>query len=624
VSDDRPDLAVAPPASPRDPRPDAPLDTTRIRRFPIGARVLGLAALGALVVVAVVLAAVLGSAAVDGASDRRDDLSLAGFLNSQATAHLHELHALVVGPDARGGTSGADVEVLVRQIDATAPRIARLVGSNAFELERRASSADTREVEAARALVAVAEGASDDAEVVEEQRAFEAAARAHDRLDGAIAARRDRQADHVGTLRTRAFTVVVVVAAVGLGLLVAATRVVARSITLPLRNLGRAMRRFGDGDLRSRGAEAPDEVGTLARSFNVAASATAERLRDLTARAERGTQLRIIAEALDLALDEGDVHRIVEHAMGIIAPGRPMELLMSAPDSSALHQVAVNPNGGAPNCPVEDTTACPAIRRAAALTFEEPDAINSCPMLRERPSGPCSAVCVPVNAGGTLVGVLHATGLPGDPPPQAVRDQMITLAAQTGARIGSMRTLESTRVEATTDGLTGLANRRMLNATLADLLRTSTPFVLVVADLDHFKSLNDTYGHETGDRALQLFAQVLQGNVRGRDLVARYGGEEFVLVYPEMNVRLSMEVLERIRAALAQSVAETGIPPFTASFGVTHSSVGADIDTIIRVADAGLLMAKDLGRDRIVYSDADLAAEVFSGRGEDRPPDPDR
>jgi PleD family two-component response regulator len=85
-----------------------------------------------------------------------------------------------------------------------------------------------------------------------------------------------------------------------------------------------------------------------------------------------------------------------------------------------------------------------------------------------------------------------------------------------------------------------------------------------------------------------------------------------------------MEVLERIRAALAQSVAETGIPPFTASFGVTHSSVGADIDTIIRVADAGLLMAKDLGRDRIVYSDADLAAEVFSGRGEDRPPDPDR
>jgi diguanylate cyclase (GGDEF)-like protein len=624
VSDDRPDLAVAPTASPREPRPDAPLDTTRIRRFPIGARVFGLAALGTFVVAALVLAAVLGAAAVASASDRRDDLSLAGFLNSQATAHLHELHALVVGPDARGGTSGADVEVLVRQIDAAAPRIARLVGSSAFELERRASSADTREVEAARALVAVAEGAPDGPEAAEEQRAFDAATRAHDRLDTAIAARRDRQADHVDTLRTRAITIVAVVAAVGVLLVVAAARMVARSITLPLRNLGRAMRRFGDGDLRSRGAEAPDEVGTLARSFNVTASAAAERLRDLTARAERGTQLRIIAEALDLALDEGDVHRIVEHAMGIIAPGRPMELLMSAPDSTTLHQVAVNPNGGAPNCPVEDTTACPAIRRAAALTFEEPDAINSCPMLRDRPSGPCSAVCVPVNAGGTLVGVLHATGPPGDPPPPAVRDQMITLAAQTGARIGSMRTLESSRVEATTDGLTGLANRRMLNATLADLLRTSTPFVLVVADLDHFKSLNDTYGHETGDRALQLFAQVLQGNVRGRDLVARYGGEEFVLVYPEMNVRLSMEVLERIRAALAESVAETGIPSFTASFGVTHSSVGADIDTIIRVADAGLLMAKDLGRDRIVYSDADLAAEVFSGRGEDRPPDPDR
>jgi diguanylate cyclase (GGDEF)-like protein len=230
-------------------------------------------------------------------------------------------------------------------------------------------------------------------------------------------------------------------------------------------------------------------------------------------------------------------------------------------------------------------------------------------------------VCVPINAGGVLVGVLHATGPVGEPPGPATTDQLVTLASQTGARIGSMRTLESSRVEATTDGLTGVANRRMLNATLADLLRTSTPFVLVVADLDRFKALNDTYGHEVGDRALQLFAQVLQGNVRGRDLVARYGGEEFVLVYPEMNVSMSMEVLERIRGALAGAVAETDLPPFTASFGVTHSSVGTDVDSIVRIADAGLLMAKDLGRDRVVYSDAELAAEIFSNRADDRPPE---
>jgi len=310
------------------------------------------------------------------------------------------------------------------------------------------------------------------------------------------------------------------------------------------------------------------------------------------------------------------VHRIVEHAMGIIAPGRPVELLVNESGSSALHRVASNPNGGAPSCPVEDTSGCAAIRRARTMTFESPDAINSCPMLRGRPGGPCSAVCVPINAGGTLVGVMHATGEVGEPPPPPTADQLMTLASQAGARIGSMRTLDASRVEASTDGLTGVANRRMLATTLGDLLRTSTPFVLVVADLDRFKDLNDTYGHEAGDRALQLFAEVLSSNVRGRDLVARFGGEEFVLVYPEMNVRTGMEVLERIRAALAEAVASAAIPPFTASFGFTHSSSGVDVDSIIRIADAGLLLAKDLGRDRVVFADAELAAEIFAERRE--------
>jgi diguanylate cyclase (GGDEF)-like protein len=98
--------------------------------------------------------------------------------------------------------------------------------------------------------------------------------------------------------------------------------------------------------------------------------------------------------------------------------------------------------------------------------------------------------------------------------------------------------------------------------------------------------------------------------------VARFGGEEFVLVYPEMNVRTGMEVLERIRAALADAVKLTAIPAFTASFGFTHSSSGVDVDSIIRIADAGLLMAKDLGRDRVVFADAELAAEIFAERRE--------
>jgi diguanylate cyclase (GGDEF)-like protein len=143
-----------------------------------------------------------------------------------------------------------------------------------------------------------------------------------------------------------------------------------------------------------------------------------------------------------------------------------------------------------------------------------------------------------------------------------------------------------------------------------------------MADLDHFKALNDTYGHEIGDRALRRFAEVLSDNVRGHDIVARVGGEEFVLVYPETDLDRAMEIIERIRAALALAISEAGLPAFTCSFGVASSSVAEDVDSIIRVADAGLLTAKEEGRDRVVHSDAALAARVFGHRAPSPPPPP--
>src|SRR5690606_6467041 len=113
-----------------------------------------------------------------------------------------------------------------------------------------------------------------------------------------------------------------------------------------------------------------------------------------------------------------------------------------------------------------------------------------------------------------------------------------------------------------------------LESEVAELLERGTPFVMVLADLDKFKKLNDNYGHEVGDKALQLFAGVLRDNVRGNDVVSRLGGEEFVLVYPNMSVEISIEAIDRLRSALARTVGASHIPPFTCSFGVAHSSVG--------------------------------------------------
>jgi len=407
--------------------------------------------------------------------------------------------------------------------------------------------------------------------------------------------------------------VAVVLGSLGVGVVgvVVAAILFTRSITRPMKTLGATMRRFGDGDLHQRATIAGGEIGVLARSFNLLAEGTAQRISGLEDQADRAAQLRVVSEALDLAMTEDDVHRISERAFGVLAPANPAEVLLVEAGSQRLVQQVRNPVAGPPNCPVLDAASCPAIKWGRTMTYASPDSLNACRQLRDRPSGPCSAVCVPMSADGQLIGVLHATAAEGEPPAPALVEQLVTLSGAAGARLGAMRTLASTQLQAATDPLTGLANRRSLESALRDLLRTATPFVLVLADLDHFKALNE-FGYEIGDRALKLFSDVLKDNARGRDIVARFGGEEFVLAYPGMDLGRSMEVLERVRSALGVAVESSGLPPFTCSYGVAHSSVAADLDGILRVANAGLLMAKDLGRDRVVYADAELAAEVFA------------
>ncbi len=431
-------------------------------------------------------------------------------------------------------------------------------------------------------------------------------------LADALVVRRTVLADDA-TDRRRT-TMLVVLGALILGALVTylTGRRVVRSIVDPALAVGRTIRRFGDGDVTVRAPVEPDEIGLVARSFNVMAEGVGLRVTTLSEDAQRGAHLRRIADAFDVAASEREVQQVVGRALGLLTPGMPAELLITDSTSSRLHSVASNPSAPPPACPVGVSSECVAMRRARAVVFDGPESINACPHLVAR-DRPCSAACVPVSVNGHLLGVLHATGPVGAAPGEEIVDRLEELAGQAGSHIGALRTLEATRIQASTDGLTGLPNRRMLEARLSELMLTGSSFVLAVADIDNFKTLNDTYGHEVGDRALQVFAKVLEQNVRGHDLVARYGGEEFVLVYPEMTVKPSMEVIDRIRAAITRDLEDAGLPAFTVSFGVTHSGVGNSVEEIIRIADAGLLMAKTLGRNRVVYSDADLAAEVFGG-----------
>ncbi len=403
--------------------------------------------------------------------------------------------------------------------------------------------------------------------------------------------------------------VVGAVAAVLLGMLRSRLR---RDLDEPIASLRQMTSAVLTGDLDARtGRRGTSDLDALAEELDAANAFVQGHVRRLRQHAEWGARSSMIFEALDLADDESDAHRVAQQALAIIEPDRAVELLLAPHGSTELTIVASNPAWPAPGCPVDEIGGCVAVRRAQPVVFDSSESINACPKLRGRPYGPCSGACVPVSIAGRPVGVLHTVAPDRQPPGDRFVGQLATLATQLGNRLGALRALESSRLEAATDKLTGLPNRRLLESQLATLIEGSTPFVLVLADLDHFKNLNDSYGHETGDRALQLFAQVLRDKVRGNDVIARLGGEEFVLVYPNMSVTTSIEAIERVRDGLTQALAVSSVPDFTCSFGITHSSVGRSAEAILRVADAGLMRAKELGRDQVVYADETLAARVF-------------
>jgi len=153
-----------------------------------------------------------------------------------------------------------------------------------------------------------------------------------------------------------------------------------------------------------------------------------------------------------------------------------------------------------------------------------------------------------------------------------------------------------------TDELTGTANRRRLMEKLDEEQhrseRTGRPFACLMIDLDHFKRVNDQYGHQTGDLVLRECAAALQENVRVNDVVARYGGEEFCVVMPETQHEGALSLAERLRAA----VAALPDPVPTVSIGMAVWRDGDSADRVLSSADKALYEAKDAGRNKVVVA----------------------
>lgn len=397
----------------------------------------------------------------------------------------------------------------------------------------------------------------------------------------------------------------VVTAALGvlaLVLLAGTSRLITQIISARLFEVQTAAVRASAGNLE---VAAPvggrDEIGTLAQAFNTMLAQLRMRETKLIREHERSELGRKIDEALEMVDDEPGVHNFVSRALKEIAPLHSAELLLADNSRGNFTQVAVSgPNANGPGCQVPSPHSCPAVRAARKMDFDDSEALDSCLHLNGRASGACSATCVPVSFMGRSVGVLHTVGLQGEPTEEGVAVGLETLARLTGGRLGVIRSTAKTEHRASTDGLTGLLNRTSFEEKARAMLAAGEQYTLVMADLDHFKMLNDSYGHAAGDQALRTFSDVLQKTVRDGDLVCRWGGEEFTFALLNSSSEDATTMLDRLRLELSGRISTTDTRPFTASFGYIDATACESFDVAIRLADGALYEAKDAGRDRAV------------------------
>ena len=162
-------------------------------------------------------------------------------------------------------------------------------------------------------------------------------------------------------------------------------------------------------------------------------------------------------------------------------------------------------------------------------------------------------------------------------------------------------TLEEVRTLADHDGLTGLRNRRVaeeaMRTEIARSERYGSPFSVALLDIDHFKAVNDRFGHDEGDRVLKRIAETLAATVRTTDAAMRWGGEEFLVVLPHTDVEGGLTIAEKLRRAVKRAFPEER--PVTCSFGVAEWRPGENAESLFTRADAAMYSAKAAGRDRI-------------------------
>lgn len=400
-----------------------------------------------------------------------------------------------------------------------------------------------------------------------------------------------------------------------------------RSILIPLRRLEGAAQRYGAGDLAYRAKPlADDELGRLANAFNAMAGSLENERAIID---ERITQLAALNQIAVTFTSSLQLHDILDDIMhhGIALTNAKAACIAFYDETTERFANWVTQ--GLSKRFIDNMRFRPGGLADETFTTADPILSNDRLETRHRLSrlareeGLKCFVCLPLTSRARRLGVLYVYRTDRDTFTPAEIELLTTFASLTAGAIENAQLYAQTQQQARTDTLLGMDNRREFQRRLAEeserAHRHGRPLSLLMFDLDHFKQINDTYGHPAGDDVLRAFATRIRNELRPADRVARYGGEEFSVILPETTADGAHIMAERVRHALADT--SIRLPDgreirLTVSAGISCYPGDAESpEELVARADQALYAAKETGRNRVVLYRETLKAGIEKDPG---------
>jgi diguanylate cyclase (GGDEF)-like protein len=384
-----------------------------------------------------------------------------------------------------------------------------------------------------------------------------------------------------------------------------------RRVAVRVRGYAAFAGQVADGQLSARlRASGGDELSGLADSLNamveeLAAAALQRKAALADDRAYRAAQ-DAFSHAMQVAETEHEAHGVLKLHIERWVPESDVVVLNRHSVTDRLE--ATTPLADATPLAAALEDAEPRSCLAVRLARTHDSAAEPPPLLECEVCGRTSAesTCVPLTVSGEVIGsvLLEHTRMLHADEHRRIQDTV----SQAGPTLANLRNLALAEARAATDSLTGLPNRRAVQETLKRMIaqtgRTLAPMSVLLLDLDHFKQINDTYGHDRGDAVLSAVGEVLASALRTSDFVGRNGGEEFVALLPDTGIEGAMEAAEKLRAAIARLTLPGIDRPVTASVGAAvYPHTAADAESLLRLADRALYAAKAGGRNRCAVAE---------------------